>query len=285
MLSIGVALGRAQHESKSAELKVNNKILGVIVLAAAAAGIGYLSSYLVHRPAVAEAQPGAEATASTGAMGQGEETVRASLARIIPGAEPDMVRPSPLPQTYEVIFGAQIMYVTADGRYVLQGDLIDLENRVNVSEQARSSQRKQLVAAIDPGSEIVFSPEGKPRHVITVFTDIDCGYCRKLHREIDQYLDRGIEIRYASFPRAGRNSKSYFKAVSVWCSDDRQAALTRSKNGEELPPKECEHPVDAHMKVAEEIGISGTPTLVMADGEVVPGYVPAGRLASMLEQQ
>jgi len=132
----------------------------------------------------------------------------------------------------------------------------------------------------------VFRPKGETKHTVTIFTDIDCGYCRKLHREVARYTKAGIAIRYLAFPRSGPNTESYFKAVTVWCSDDPRDALTRSKSGEKLARKTCANqPVDAHMAVAEKVGVSGTPTIVLADGSVIPGYVPADRLAAILAGQ
>jgi thiol:disulfide interchange protein DsbC len=194
-----------------------------------------------------------------------------------------VISPSPIPGLYEVVAGAQIMYVSIDGRYLLQGDLYDLDHRENLTESTRATQRKKLIDGVDESTMIIFKPENKKvKHKITVFTDIDCGYCRKLHREIQTYLDEGIEIRYLAFPRSGANTKSYYKAVTVWCSDDRKAAITEAKSGTPQPRKDCKNPVLKHMDLADRFGVSGTPTIVMDNGDVVPGYVPAKRLAAML---
>lgn len=209
--------------------------------------------------------------------------VKKTLARVFPSMEPDVVAPSALAGVYEVVYGAQVLYVSKDGRYVLQGDLIDLTNMKNITENSRSGYRKKVVDAINEKGMIVFAPTTPAKHTVTIFTDIDCGYCRKLHREIDQYLAKGIKVRYVSFPRTGKDSPSYDKAVNVWCADDRKGALTRAKAGEELPKKSCAHPVDRHMDAAEQVGVSGTPTIVLANGDVIPGYVPADRLLQLLE--
>jgi thiol:disulfide interchange protein DsbC len=118
-----------------------------------------------------------------------------------------------------------------------------------------------------------------------VFTDIDCGYCRKLHSEIDQYMAEGITINYLFFPRAGKPSESYDKAVSVWCASDRKAALTAAKKGETVPTKTCKNPIDDHMKLAEEFDVKGTPMIVTAEGAVFPGYLPAKQLLTVLESE
>jgi len=204
------------------------------------------------------------------------------FSEVIPGAKPDTVSPSTIPGVYEVVYGAQVIYMSKDGRYAIQGDLIDLKSRVNVTEGARSVQRTKLVKKIDEDSTIVFEPKNV-KHTITVFTDIDCGYCRKLHREMDQYTDLGIKVRYLAFPRSGVNTDSYYKAVTVWCSDDKKQAMTDAKAGVKQERKTCDNPVIDHMKLAEQFSVSGTPTIVMENGEVVPGYVPAARLSRMLD--
>jgi thiol:disulfide interchange protein DsbC len=210
--------------------------------------------------------------------------IKKVFAKIVPGETPEMISPSVMPNIYEVVYGSQVMYVSADGRYLIQGDLYDLNTRENLSENIRVGQRLKVVQDIDPASTIIFKPKGKSKHVLTVFTDIDCGYCRKLHNQMNQYLAAGIEVRYLAFPRSGVNTKSYYKAVSVWCADDRQAAMTDAKNGGNPPRKECDNPVQEHMQLAEQFGVSGTPTLVLDNGEVIPGYIPPDRLAKMLNE-
>jgi thiol:disulfide interchange protein DsbC len=147
---------------------------------------------------------------------------------------------------------------------------------------------------LDKDSMIIFSPEsGKAKYTITAFTDIDCGYCRKLHSEMKDYNDLGIEVRYVSYPRAGLNSPSYEKAVAVWCSVDRNKAMSSAKAGasleqlkkaEQVKDQSCKDPIKQHMKVASMVGVTGTPTLVMDDGSVLPGYLPAQRLLQALQE-
>jgi len=211
--------------------------------------------------------------------------IKKVFAEVLPGAKADSIKPSALNGLYEVVYGAQVLYMSSDGRYVIQGDLIDLKNRTNVTESARSVQRAKLVQNIKDDTAIIFAPDSaeKVKHTITVFTDIDCGYCRKLHGEMDQYLAEGIKIRYLAFPRSGVDTKSYYKAVTVWCSGDQRAALTEAKAGVKQAKKTCDNPVKEHMKLAEQFGVSGTPTIVFNNGDVVPGYVPAARLSRMLE--
>lgn len=212
------------------------------------------------------------------------DRIRTMLTHIIPGAQPDAIAPAPLPDFYEVSYGAEVFYVHRDGRYLLQGDLYDLENSANLTENRRSTARHKLIAAIADDTKIIFKGE-KTRYIVDVYTDVDCTFCRKLHREISDYTDLGIEIRYLSYPRSGKDTSSYYKAISVWCADDRKQALTAAKQGKRLEKRSCPNPVDEHMHVADELGITGTPTLILADGSVIPGYVPAPQLLQMLEQR
>jgi thiol:disulfide interchange protein DsbC len=216
------------------------------------------------------------------ALGDESAAVKTALQRIIPGMQPDRVSAAPVAGWYEVAFGAEIFYVSADGGFLLQGDLVDLGTRTNLTERARSSVRAELIKTVDPADAIIFKPE-KPLHVVYVFTDVDCAYCRKMHSEIDQYLAQGIEIRYLAFPRTGVNTPSFFKAVSVWCAADRGTALTEAKAGRTVPAKTCDNPVTREMDLAAKVGVDGTPTLVFSDGAVVPGYVNAAQLRRILD--
>lgn len=212
------------------------------------------------------------------------DKVREILSKIVPNEKPDAITRSPVPGLYEVTYGPEIFYVSGDGRFLLQGDVVDLESQKNITEEKRSAGRYKLIDSIDPATMISFSPK-QVKHVVHVFTDVDCSYCRKMHKEIDQYMQQGIEIRYLAYPRSGLNTPSYFKAVSVWCARDRKEALTISKAGGTVDEKTCNNPVQAHMTLGTRVGVNGTPTLVLEDGSVVPGYVPAQQLGSLLEER
>ncbi|MFV2058150.1 MAG: thioredoxin fold domain-containing protein [Thiohalomonadales bacterium] len=216
------------------------------------------------------------------------------LKKIMPRSTPDSIAESILPGLYEVIYGAQVIYISGDGRYMVEGDIFDMQTRVNLTEGKRQGGRLKAVSSIDKDSLIIFkAKDGKTKHVITVFTDIDCGYCRKLHKEMADYNNLGIEIQYASFPRSGVDTASYYKAIYVWCAKDPQKAMNFAKNGakleqlktiEQVEGKDCSVSIKKHLATAREIGVTGTPTLVMSDGQVVPGYVPAKRLIQMLDK-
>jgi thiol:disulfide interchange protein DsbC len=216
--------------------------------------------------------------ADTGA----QEAITKSLSSIFPGVTPDKISPSPMEGVSEVLIGPRLMYVSNDGKYLLQGSLIDMKTRTDISEARRDGIRLDALNELGEDKMIVF-PAKEQKHVITVFTDIDCGYCRKLHGEMDKYNAEGITVRYLMFPRAGINSASYNKAVSVWCSKDQQDAMTRSKAGENLPNASCDNPVKEEYELGQLIGVRGTPAIIMEDGAMLPGYVPAARLVKALE--
>lgn len=206
----------------------------------------------------------------------------AAVQKMIPNIPLEAIQPSPLPGLYQVMIPPQMFYISADGRYVVDGDLIDLQSGVNVSTALRDKMRIASVNAQGEVSMIVYSPK-KPTHTVTVFTDIDCGYCRKLHSEIDKYTKAGIKVRYMAYPRAGIGSGSYQKAVAVWCSKDKNDAMTRAKLGETVKAKDCDNPVAQQFELAQRIGLRGTPAIITEKGQVLPGYVPADRLKVMLD--
>jgi len=214
----------------------------------------------------------------------GVQKVRQNLAEMLPGLTLGDINPTPAAGLYEVMVGQRIIYVTEDGRYLVQGSLIDLKEKKNLTEPRLNSIKANAVAAVGEDNMVIFGPQDA-KHTITVFTDIDCGYCRKLHSEMAGYNDEGIRIRYLFYPRAGLNSSSYRKAVTVWCSDDRKDAMTQSKSGVTLDEKSCANPVSNHLELGEQLGVSGTPAMVLESGEMIPGYVPPKRLSALLEKK
>ena len=213
-----------------------------------------------------------------------ETRIRNSLAVFLPSLEVDSIRPAALPGLYEVMAGPRLIYVSADGRYLVQGTLYDLERHQDLTESRVRAAKARAVEAMGEENMIVYGPKD-PAHTITVFTDIDCGYCRKLHKEMARYNADGIRVRYLFYPRAGIGSDSYRKAVSVWCADDRKAALDQAKAGKAVPPRSCDNPVADEYRLGQLMGIRGTPAIVLEDGEVIPGYVPPDRLRKVLDQR
>lgn len=208
--------------------------------------------------------------------------VSGMLERIIPEYSPDDIRAAAIDGWYEVSYGTDIFYVSADGHFLLRGDLFDMRTQANLTESRRAAYRSDLVGALDPKDLVVFAPKEKARHVVHVFTDIDCNFCRQLHRDMHRYNELGIEVRYLAYPRSGPDTPSYHKIVSVWCAEDQLDAMTRAKAGETPPRKTCANPVLEHLQLASAFGVRGTPTFVLADGTTLPGYVPPDRLAEYL---
>lgn len=217
-------------------------------------------------------------------MKKDSKVIRDMLSRQMPDLKVTAINKTPLDGLYEVIMPPRILYVSRDAKYVVSGDMLNAQTGENLTLPQRDKVRAQAVDMLGEDSMIVFAPK-KVKHTITVFTDIDCGYCRKLHSEIKDYNALGIKVRYVSYPRAGIGSESYKKAVAVWCADDRHAAITRAKNGKSIKSKDCKNPVAEQYKMGEMIGIRGTPAILLESGQLVPGYVPADRLFKGLEQQ
>jgi len=196
------------------------------------------------------------------------------------------VKASPVPGIYEVsIERGPTLFVAEDGKHFFAGDLyrIDSGQFVNLQEVSRSKKRAELMASVDKSEQIIFSPEGETKAFVNVFTDVDCGYCQKLHREIKQINAKGIEVRYLAYPRAGINSEAAQKLATAWCADDKQKTLTKLKNREALPINECaNNPVAKHYELGGLIGVTGTPNMVTKDGELIGGYLAADELAKHL---
>jgi thiol:disulfide interchange protein DsbC len=212
------------------------------------------------------------------------EAIRALLIKTQPGMEVSSVVLSPL-GLYEVgIQNGQTIYVSPDAKYLIPGDLYQAQDDglVNLGEARRNVWRRDRIAALDESDMIVFAPEGERKATLTVFTDVDCPYCRKLHDDIEALNGYGIEVRYLAFPRTGLNTEIHAKMISIWCADDRKAMLTSAKRGAEMPSADCENPVADQYQLGREVGVTGTPALVLEDGRIMPGYVEAATLAQYL---
>lgn len=214
----------------------------------------------------------------------GNAAVLTRLNELLPQHTPDSVLRSPVAGLFEVLYGTELLYISSDGRYLIRGDVIDLQNQSNLSEETRAGVRHARLGDYGTAKTITFAAP-KPRHAVTVFTDIDCTYCRKLHREIGAINELGISVHYLLYPRAGIPSPSYDKAVSVWCADDRQRALTVAKASGEIEARKCDNPVLDHMKLGRTVGVTGTPTIILEDGAKIPGYAPAAKLLEFIEQR
>ena len=218
------------------------------------------------------------------AAGDVPPALSARLKALAPDMEPDHVIETPLAGMYEVRFSSTIVYLSADGRYMLRGDLMDLDAQRNFTEEARGIARADAVGALGEASMIVFAPDAV-KHTVTVFTDVDCPYCARMHQQMADYNRLGIKIRYAAFPRAGVSSPTYDKMVSVWCAADQRTAMTDAKKGTSIEMLSCDNPVREHYETGQGIGVTGTPAIVLESGEIVPGYVPPQELARRLDER
>lgn len=209
---------------------------------------------------------------------------RTELAAKLPGIEAEDVRESPIPGLYEVMVGARIVYVSADGRFLLNGQMIDLEDQANLTENRLGDVRARWVAGLDESRMVIFDPPDETRHTVTVFTDIDCGFCRSMHEDIDGLLERGIRVRYLLYPRNGPGTESAKKADHVWCSADRNDALTRAKAGKRVIAPACETPTVANFELGRTVPVTGTPTLITDGGTLIPGYLETAKLVAELDR-
>ncbi len=208
--------------------------------------------------------------------------VRETVAGMFSGIDQEDIFPSDVDGWYTIRKGAIIAYISGDGRYLLQGDLIDLAEQVNLSEKDRNAARAKMMAAVSDDSSIVFTPE-KVRHSVSVFTDIDCTFCRRLHNQIEEYMDEGIEVRYFLYPRNGPTSPSWAKAEQVWCSDNRNEALTLAKLDKEFQTRDCDSSiVSTHYSMGQDVGLRGTPAIVLEDGTLFSGYLPPKQLTEAI---
>lgn len=231
-------------------------------------------------PEAAKTPPAPSAATDANALpADAQPELRARLEALV-GTPPDSLSEAAAPGMLEARWGSEFAYVTADGRFMVYGDLLDLQTGEALTEGSRKSMRLALLDELGEENMIRFVPDNA-QNVITVFTDIDCGYCRKMHREIGDYNKLGIGVQYVFYPRSGPGTESFRKAEAVWCAEDRKASLTQAKAGEAVAGKgDCDNPVLREYQLGKEIGLRGTPLIVLPDGETVNGYVPASSLAA-----
>ena len=221
---------------------------------------------------------------ATISLAQADVVLKDKLEALLPGMVVQTLEPLENTDLYEALVGGEIVYFSKDGRYVFQGDIIDIKSRQNITENKRRGLKKEEIDSFNEADMIIFEPE-KTKHTLTVFTDIDCGYCRKLHQQMSEYNALGIKVRYMAFPRSGLDSESFDKAVSVWCADDRKQAMTDAKSGSSIKVNSCDNPIKDHFEAGRRLGITGTPALFLESGELLPGYIPPMRLIQILDEQ
>jgi thiol:disulfide interchange protein DsbC len=209
---------------------------------------------------------------------------RAVIAQKFPGVKVEDVRPSRISGMYEVVMGADTAYVSADGKYIIAGDMYEIDSRTNLTEARRVEVRIKTLAKLDERDMIVFKP-AVVKHTITVFTDVECAYCRKLHSQIDQLNKLGIQVRYLAYPRAGPGTEDWQKMEAVWCSKDRKTAITQAKLGQAVKAANCgATPVAKQYELGEKFAVRGTPAIFTNDGDYIGGYLPPAALLEELDR-
>ncbi len=221
--------------------------------------------------------------AATAPQQPAKPDARADIARRL-DIKPEEIKAALIPGLYEVRSGSEVGYVSMDGRYYIDGDIFDMDSKENLTERSRLKGRLELLAGIPEADAIVFAPSGPVRYTLTVFTDVDCTFCRRLHQEMAELNGLGIRIRYLMYPRSGPDTESWRRAEAVWCSADKRDAMTRAKRGEIVKAPKCETPVARDYAIGREIGLRGTPGIFTEQGEYLAGYMPAQQLFEYLSK-
>ncbi len=203
-----------------------------------------------------------------------ESVVDASIIR--------SVKDTPIHGLSELTLGSEVLYLSEDGRYLFQGDILDLQEHTNLTEISRNAVRAEIIGKIDSKEMIIYPALGETKHILTIFTDFDCAYCRQIHREVSLYNEMGIEIRYLPFPVSGFNSEDYKKVVSVWCSDDRKQAFNQAMNDEPISIINCDNTINNQYLTAIHLGVSGPPAIISEKGILIPGYIRPKQLQARL---
>jgi thiol:disulfide interchange protein DsbC len=211
--------------------------------------------------------------------------VRARVVAKLPGAKPEDVAPSPIPGLFEVTMGGLVAYVSSDGKYLLSGNVYDLDTQTNLTAERRNAARAKALAAAPEDQMIIFGP-ANAKMTVTVFTDIDCGFCRRFHSQIAAINKAGVRVRYMMFPRTGPGTESWRKAESVWCAKDRRDALTRAKRGEEPNSKPCNDAsaIKAQWSLGEDLGVEGTPAIFTQSGDYIGGFLTPDQLVQTVQE-
>jgi thiol:disulfide interchange protein DsbC len=212
------------------------------------------------------------------------DRLRAELARHFPELAKAAIKPSPVKGIHTIEIGDQVGYVTADGKYLFLGDLIEVATRNNITSMTPTEHGKKIVEMIDAvgeGNMIVMSP-ANPKRTMTVFTDVDCPYCARLHQDVPELKRHGIKVRYLLFPRGGVGSPTYKKSVAAWCAADRVKAVGIAKAGGKLEMKTCTNPVEQHYRLGERVGVTGTPMIFLDTGQRIGGYAPVPRMLAAM---
>ncbi|MDH4166921.1 MAG: DsbC family protein [Gammaproteobacteria bacterium] len=210
--------------------------------------------------------------------------VRARIVARLPGAQASDVAVSPVPGLYEVTMGGLIAYVSADGKYLLSGNVYDLDTQVNLTASRQNAARARALAAASESNMIVYGP-ANAKMTVTVFTDVDCGFCRRFHSQIADVNKAGVRVRYMFYPRTGPGTESWTKSEQVWCAADRRDALTRAKRGEAIKSKTCgDAAVKSQYDLGSDLGVEGTPAIFTQNGDYIGGYLTPTELVQAIQE-
>lgn len=211
-----------------------------------------------------------------------DQAVRDAVKKILPNAKIDVIEPSELAGFYQVVADGQVLYFSSDGKYLIHGSVFDIASRTDLGEKSLAALRKGTMAKIPLDKQLVFAPEN-PKYRVTVFTDVDCPYCREFHKQIAEYNKRGIAVNYVLFPLAMHKGADK-KAEAVWCSADRNLAYTEAMSGKDPGTKTCNNPVAELTEIGKSMGVDGTPAIFTPDGDHVGGYMAPDQLVQRLDQ-
>jgi thiol:disulfide interchange protein DsbC len=224
------------------------------------------------------------ARSATAGIAAAPRAVLDAVRKLAPHVDIQAVDRTPLPDIWQVIAGGQVVYVSADGRYMFNGEAFDLEKETALSDARMDQLRRDALAKVPADHMIRFAP-AHPKYTVTVFTDVDCPYCRMFHSHISDYNKGGIAVDYLFWPRSGLDTPSYYKAISVWCASDRKRAFTAAKAGVDPRPARCANPVKHDFELGLDLGVDGTPTIIAANGAVLNGYATPQQLLHWLGQK
>jgi thiol:disulfide interchange protein DsbC len=215
--------------------------------------------------------------------GSAEKTVIDALHSLSPLSKAEAVQKSDLPGFYEVVVNGKAIYISADGKYLVQGEIVDIPTKTNIGSRALATVRGDVLKKLPLDKRLIFAPPN-PKYTVVVFTDVDCPYCRRFHNQIAAYNQLGIAVQYVLFPLTSIHPNAHTKAIAVWCSEDRNAVFTASMNGQDPGKKTCANPVDETTAVAVKMGVEGTPAMFTPDGAQITGTAtldPAQLLAEL----
>ena len=257
------------------------------LLVATFAGLSTLACAQSDAPAPAASAPAPAVAAQPSepkvAAGSADANAIAAIRKLNSQVTIDKVGAAPIAGFREVVVSGQVLYVSDDGRYVMQGSIYDMTAQRDLSQAALGAVRKDVLATVPQSERIIFASPN-PKYTVAVFTDVECGYCRKLHEDIAEYNRQGITVEYLAYPRMGPGSDDFRKMEAVWCATDRRQALTQAKQGKAPKAERSTSPVMRHYEVGRRVGLQGTPLIIAANGMSPPGYLPPAQLRQWLDQ-